>query len=374
MQIQSSWAKRMMSIFFGLAMGLLVAECGLRLLGLPRFHKAHSSPLQFWFERDPETGEFYYVNVPSSTIAFVYDSNPRGYFKPGNVVEHKTNSAGFRGPEFQLAKSSHTVRLAFLGDSFTFGEGVHFEDTFPEVTARLLEKHLSGQGIAVQSYNFGVGGYNTAQELFILKKMALSVHPDAIILCYVLNDAEPELCTFDTIQQRFVRRPRESGVPEGLDDPHPPPNLIYHLRVSQVIWRFCTGLERNRQTEEYYHSLYRSDAENWRRTRQALHEMAQICRDENIPLIVMLFPVLYKLNSHYPFRDLHEMVDREIQNTGAQFLDLLPAFTGKSGPILWVHPTDQHPNEKAHAIAARQLAAILICDEEAVLRSIRQRP
>ena len=68
------------------------------------------------------------------------------------------------------------------------------------------------------------------------------------------------------------------------------------------------------------------------------------------------------------------MIDREIQNTGAQFLDLLPAFTGKSGPILWVHPTDQHPNEKAHAIAARQLAAILIRDEEAVLRSIRQRP
>ena len=115
MQIQSSWAKRMMSIFFGLAMGLLVAECGLRLLGLPRFHKAHSSPLQFWFERDPETGEFYYVNVPSSTIAFVYDSNPRGYFKPGNVVEHKTNSAGFRGRSSSWPKAATRCAWLFWG-------------------------------------------------------------------------------------------------------------------------------------------------------------------------------------------------------------------------------------------------------------------
>ena len=28
------------------------------------------------------------------------------------------------------------------------------------------------------------------------------------------------------------------------------------------------------------------------------------------------------------------------------------AFNGYDGPELWVHPNNQHPNEKAHAIVA----------------------
>jgi hypothetical protein len=33
-------------------------------------------------------------------------------------------------------------------------------------------------------------------------------------------------------------------------------------------------------------------------------------------------------------------------------LSLLPAFTGKNGPDLWVSPYNQHPNAAGHKIAA----------------------
>ena len=33
-------------------------------------------------------------------------------------------------------------------------------------------------------------------------------------------------------------------------------------------------------------------------------------------------------------------------------MDLRDAFPGFNGPELWVHETDQHPNEKAHELAA----------------------
>jgi hypothetical protein len=37
------------------------------------------------------------------------------------------------------------------------------------------------------------------------------------------------------------------------------------------------------------------------------------------------------------------------------FLDLLDTFRGHDEKSLWVHPTDHHPNEAAHALAAEAI-------------------
>ena len=105
------------------------------------------------------------------------------------------------------------MRLLFLGDSFTFGEGVHFEDTFPEVTSRLLADRWRGKNLIWQSYNLGVGGYNTTDELRLLKAMGLQFHPDAVIVCYVLNDAEPSLFEMGP-SGTPVRTPRGGRFPK----------------------------------------------------------------------------------------------------------------------------------------------------------------
>ncbi len=41
---------------------------------------------------------------------------------------------------------------------------------------------------------------------------------------------------------------------------------------------------------------------------------------------------------------------------GIPVLDLLDAFEGQPYEELWVHPSDQHPNEDGHYIAAEALA------------------
>ena len=298
------------------------------------------------------------MNAPSSTITFKYGSNPRGYFKPGNLVDHVTNTWGFRGGEFSTFERPGTVHLLFLGDSFTFGEGVHFEDTFAEVTARLLPQRLARENLKVESYNLGVGGYNTAQELFLLKSVGPQLRPDAVILCYVLNDAEPALLQIDPLRGP-IRRRRDASVPEGLDEPVPPKTLLYRSRIAQLVWHYVKAQERSRQTEAYHLSLYSPDSKSWMATRGALHELATFCRREKIPLVVMLFPILYKLDADYPFRAIHGMVAQEAETDGALVLDLLPSFQGKRAADLWVYPTDQHPNEKAHRIAAEALVAKL---------------
>ena len=122
----------------------------------------------------------FYLNQPGR-ITFTYDGNPRGYFNDRNEVHHDVNPSGFRGPAFQ-PKQPGERHLVFLGDSFTFGEGVRNEDVFPEVAARILR----GDTEQVEAYNLGVGGYNTSQSLDLLKRAGLGMQPDAVILDIVL--------------------------------------------------------------------------------------------------------------------------------------------------------------------------------------------
>ena len=40
-------------------------------------------------------------------------------------------------------------------------------------------------------------------------------------------------------------------------------------------------------------------------------------------------------------------------------LDLQETLRSEPAEELWVHPTDHHPNERAHALAAERVAAFL---------------
>ena len=338
----------------GLVVGLICAEVALWALDVPRFYKRHASSGQFGSEGELIDGQFFYFNRKSAPIRFEYDGNPRGYFGPDNEVEHPTNSLGFRGPEFQLDKSPGTIRLMFLGDSFTFGEGVRFADTYCEVTSALLQAKINDSR-RVEAYNFGVGGYNTSQSLWLLQRFLTQTSPDVILLGYVLNDAEPPLFDYDHATKSRIRLPRELMIPEGLDDAVPPDQIVYQLRSSRLVWQLFQNRTRSRATIAHYRSLYETAGIGWRNSRLALKQFIEICRSRDVPFCVVLFPILHELSDAYPFRDIHEQIAREFEGTGTVFIDLLPRLKGMDADELWVHPTDQHPNERVHAIAAEAL-------------------
>ena len=346
--------KHLLLTLVGLLIGLLATEIVLRVLQYPRFYRAHSAPPQFAFLKVGPTN-FVCVNTPSTRIRFVYDGNPRGYFGTSNEVEHSINSAGFRGPEFTLTKPVRTLRIACLGDSITFGEGVRDEDTYSERVAALLRAQLASQDATCESFNFGVGGYNTEQELFALQNYALMTSPDVVIVGYNLNDPEPLLFRLDPVSGEPVRRPREFSIPEGLDDALPPTTILYRSRLVQFLWQKRAKQACTRQTVRYYQNLFAPDSPGWQNSRQALRAIVATCQARQIPCIVVVFPVLYQLNDRYPFQAIHDMIQQEVVSAGGVCVDLFPLLKGRSSSALWVHPTDPHPNEIVHAVAAKAL-------------------
>lgn len=226
---------RILLIILSICLGIILVEILLSISDKPHFYKRHSAPAQFAFINKDNLAEVIYFNIPLARIRFIYDGNPRGYFGPDNEVDHFTNSWGFRGNGFSIYKPKNTFRLAFLGDSFTFGEGINSCDTYPELVSSLLQQKYKSFPIHFEGYNFGVGGYNTSQALYILKEIVLQTQPDIVVLGYTLNDAEPPLFEFDKTTDTISRRPREYYIPENLSDTIPPNIPLYKLRICRLV-------------------------------------------------------------------------------------------------------------------------------------------
>jgi hypothetical protein len=70
---------------------------------------------------------------------------------------------------------------------------------------------------------------------------------------------------------------------------------------------------------------------------------------------VGLWPLLVGLEGDYPFVSAHEVIRASCAAARIPFVDLRDALAGSRTADLWVHPLDHHPNERAHAAAARAL-------------------
>ncbi|MEO5336022.1 MAG: SGNH/GDSL hydrolase family protein [Magnetospirillum sp. WYHS-4] len=338
----------------------------MRAFDLPKFRKGHTLPPQFRAVTLAD-GTLTYVNSLNSDIPLTYDGDPRGYFGPDMTVRHHTNGSGFRGPSFAQTKREGVRRVVIVGDSFTFGQGVKDNDVF----AVRLERRLNeGKGDpSWEVVNLGVGGYNTRQEIALLRNVGLPLAPDAVILGYNVNDAEPPIFEFDVAKRKMTRR-KDAPV-SNRDEPRPPDAFPYNLRVAQVLWRIASIRRTQARTLEYYASLYREDAEGWKDTQTSLAEFGELCRDGRFTCLAVIFPLLTDLDERYPFGHIHARVGGILSGAGIPVIDLLPLMSGRAPSDLWVHPTDQHPNEAVHALVAEELFQRLASERD---REIRPSP
>lgn len=349
---------RLFFVISGIFAGIVILEFILAGLDLPRCFYVPSRPIQFTLKLNGGKYPFY-TNKPSTNIIFCYDGSYRDYFKRSSEVCCRINSSGFRGDEFIIEKPVDTIRLCFFGDSFTFGEGVRFEDTYPEVTVRILESKFRNSKLNFQSYNFGVGGYNTVQEVNLIKTYGLVCKPDMVIIGYALNDPEEPLFIYDKDSNQIFRRKVEMEYYQkeifDLLKSHK------YLRVIEIIRRFWKIRSVNKRIINYYKSLYREDFHGWSMVKDAFIELGKICNENDIPWYCLCFPVLINLKN-YPFLDIHNEVRKMVENAGGRWIDLLPELKMYREKELYVHPLDQHPNEIVHRIAGQCLAERILKD------------
>lgn len=104
----------------------------------------------------------------------------RGFRHRAQAKTITINDKGYRGREYDLARTPGTLRVVMLGDSIAFGPGVDDTDTF----SHRLDSPSDGREVV----NLGVMGYGTDQELLKLEREGLAFGPDVVVLHFCLQN------------------------------------------------------------------------------------------------------------------------------------------------------------------------------------------
>lgn len=157
---------RLTLVFFGVLIGAVVAEVGLRIAGY-------------------SYAGFY---MPDSIRGHALIPNREGWYRKEGEAYVRINSDGLRDREHSKTKPQNTIRIAVLGDSYAEAFQVPLEQAFWVVMEQKLKSCDALSGRQIEVLNFGVSGYGTAQELLTLREKVWDYTPDIVLLTITTNN------------------------------------------------------------------------------------------------------------------------------------------------------------------------------------------
>lgn len=253
------------------------------------------------------------------------------------------NAAGFRGRPFAPDKPAGVFRVAVIGDSFTYGNGIRAEDRFTEVMQARLPEHI-------EVLNFGRAGDNTPQHLEQVHTLVPAIAPDFLLLQWYVNDVED-----DDWRQRPRMRPLVPMM--AWHDWLSMHSALYS--VATVRWgEMQVGLGMTLSYQAYLHKQFRDPGSRESRAdRDLLIRTIAHVQHHRVPIAMVLFPdTSGDLGEGYEFGYLHDRVLAICAEQRITCLDLRKDFAAvKDRQRLWANRLDHHPSALANAIAANRI-------------------
>ena len=279
----------------------------------------------------------------------------------------RTNSRGFRTPEFAPKPAQGTLRIAVLGDSSTFGWGVDDAETYPALLGPALAKRLGVDASRIEILNLGVPGYSTFQGRVLLQRVALGLEPDAVVWSYLSNDgAATGVSDAETYQQRL------GGTGALLA-------VLHRSRAFETLEAWIAVLRTRWQpsSEPDPTDVQQRNVANYQAAGGNLIGAVMLANDAGIP-IVLLGQCTRKVpaqvmasvaqNSGVPHLDATGMLDATVPAllVDPRFADWRAQQRERYGDDLDAHPNwlaflpdTCHPNAIGHRLVADELAEIL---------------
>jgi lysophospholipase L1-like esterase len=163
----TSWLTNGAVLTGSLVVALLLAEIVLRVIGF-------SEPVLYTYD-----------DITGSKLF----SGAEGWQRAEGEAFVAINRDGLRDRDHSRTKPPNTFRIAILGDSITEALQVPLESTFSSVLERQLKSCKAFGNRDVETINFGVSGYGTAQELLTFRHRVAAYSPDVTVLAfYAGND------------------------------------------------------------------------------------------------------------------------------------------------------------------------------------------
>lgn len=280
--------------------------------------------------------ETYFRFIAIQTDSFGMSLPARRWF----ALHTKLNSLGCRDKEWSRQKTAGTHRIAFMGDSFTYGWGIENpENRFSDLVQARFD---AAKATAVEVMNVAKPGWGTGDEIQPLIDMIEVFEVDEVILCHVPNDIE-----------KLLPRTNE------FDPIRPPAPVFFNLESSPLLDFLYRRIYLPRvPTVYHYHDWLAdgyADSVIWKRQCAYFDRIVEQCRQHRVTIRVALLPFLRTQGVKFDQTRVHQQIRAYFETQHVPIVDLLPAIKAQAVEKLVVNSMDSHPNELAHLLFAKAI-------------------
>jgi lysophospholipase L1-like esterase len=329
-----------------LATGLGIGELAVRWLGLA----PEVVYIEKWRVRLSDNPRIGYEPIPH------LDS--RGKSVQFYGYDGRSNAMGYRDRDHPLDKPVDRRRVLVLGDSVTAGLWVNDDEA---VYTSVMERALAADGIAADVMNFGVSGYNTAQEVETLRVKGLAYSPDTVVLAYCLNDRQQDDGGIYGLLLDEAQKVTGSSALTRLRT-HP---VVQHSALLRMIsYKVLPTLMPATAAPE---AIGRAVGELYADTvAAAFADLARLRAEHGFDVTVAIFPDFGAqdrgLDEPYAYAAEHATIAALADTHGFDVLDLLHTFRAcrdDAPPSQTISFDRYHPNPLGNLCAGEALAAHL---------------
>jgi len=350
------------------------------------------------------------------------------YDTPGGGIPHqvvdatnmRTNSLGFRDRERTLERTSQSPRIVAIGDSFTWGSGVTYDETF----VSLVERGLQAADPRAEVINLGLVGYQPEDYLSLLESHGLAYQPDLVLInFYIGNDLMPAQGS----QLIVAGQRRRAHINGNWFHDHLSWDHWYLAHDLEYAWIMGTARMRQargqsdlgfmtpapaiqtgarepptpfsgwsprylRMIQGMGDQYLKYDTEaflgRWNETRAILEKIDVLLHGRGVPWVLVLLPAEEQVDrelqrlyvkmlggapERYDFGKPQRLLEEWAVGRGVKVIDLTPAFLANVSQARLFIDNDIHLNRNGHALAASSILRELQPDLAKTSRSLRLR-
>ncbi len=306
----------------------------------------------------------------------------------GRKVRLRTNSLGMPWREVSRAKPAGARRVAFVGDSFTFGL---WADTWKQGFAGVVDAILAPGGFEV--LNFGTPGYGLDDMALQIREDVIDFRPDYLVLVFYngndFSDTWLGTGKYRVLKGRLTNAPlmNDKVPPAYRAKPRSPKGaggpgervqsfLKSHLGFYRLLSRRKPrGISREFRVSDKFLSKsfwsqdpYPPIANEARDVSlRRIAEIDDLCRRTHVRLLLVALPDKQQVYSKaqrgpgYDIRRPQIFVEEFARERGIPYLDLLPVarrHLEETKASLYAR-RDAHLNDEGHRLFGRVIAAWL---------------
>ena len=253
------------------------------------------------------------------------------------ALHTRLNSLGCRDREWTTSKPDGVRRIAFVGDSFTYGWGIErVEDRFTDLIQARFDSASPG---TIEVLNVSKPGWGTGDQIQPIRDIIELFGIDEIVLCYVPNDIEKLIPTS-----------------EEFNPTRPPDYGFFNLDASPLLdYVYRRVYLPTVPTVRSYHDWLADGFANdtvWSAHVGQFRDIGAECRERGVAFRAAVLPFLRTGGKKFRAELVHQRVGAALRDAGADVVDLLPVPAGAEPGTLIVNSLDAHPNEAAQRMIA----------------------